>query len=67
MPRKGNIVVTERITLSTTPEVVRYLGQLTRTGLWGKTAPETAEQIVRDELRRLIRNGDVPKLRPGKR
>lgn len=61
MARKRNLIETHKLTISTTSLVVEYLGDLTRSGLWGKNAPETVERLVTDQLRRLIHDGDLKK------
>ncbi len=61
MARKRNLVKTHQLTISTTPRVVEYLGDLTRSGLWGKSESETVERLMADQLRRLIHDGDLKK------
>ena len=46
MARRRNRFPTETLTLSTTPHVWAYLGQLVDTGLYGKTEAEAAERLL---------------------
>jgi Arc/MetJ-type ribon-helix-helix transcriptional regulator len=46
MPKEQNLVPTERITLSVTPQVVKYLEQLVKTGFYGKNVADAAERIL---------------------
>jgi len=46
MARHRNRVGTKTFTVSTTPQVFDYLGQLVQTGLYGKTEPEAAERLL---------------------
>jgi hypothetical protein len=45
------------VQISTTPQVLRALQQLVRTGLFGKSVAEVAEELMRGRLRELVREG----------
>jgi len=62
MAKSKNAIETVRITLATTPGVVAYLEKLSATHLYGKNAAETAEQIVRQEIARLLKSGELAAL-----
>jgi hypothetical protein len=62
MAKSKNSIETVRLTLATTPGVVTYLERLSRTHLYGKNAAETAEQIVRQEIARLVKSGELGSL-----
>lgn len=53
MARIRNAVSTVKLQLSTTPQVVKALGQLANTGKFGKNASEAAEELLRSKLREL--------------
>lgn len=63
MAKQRNQVDSILITLTTTPQVRRYLLQLVASGLYGKNAAETAERLVAQAINELIDRG---KLRPEK-
>ena len=52
-----NLTPTRNLTMRTTERVLKELGQLAETGLFGKSRGEVAEQLVREKLRELIREG----------
>jgi hypothetical protein len=62
MAKSKNPIETVRLTLATTPGVVAYLERLSQTHLYGKNAAETAEQIVRHEIARLLKSGELAAL-----
>jgi hypothetical protein len=62
MAKSKNAIETVRLTLATTPGVVAYLDRLSQTHLYGKNAAETAEQIVRQEIARLLKSGELAAL-----
>jgi hypothetical protein len=66
MPRDHNLLETKQLTLSTTHPVTEYLGDLSRTGLWGKNPAEAAERLIADSIRRLIQDGTL-RVRVGKK
>jgi hypothetical protein len=66
MARDPNLIDTKQITLSTTPHVREYLGDLVRSGLWGKTAPEAAERLVTEQIRKLLQDGTLRRRGKGK-
>jgi hypothetical protein len=51
MPRTRNAVVTVKLQLSTTPQVVEALEALAKTGKFGKNATEAGEELLRLKLR----------------
>jgi hypothetical protein len=57
MPRNRNVASTARLPLSTTPQVIALLEQLARIGLFGKNGSEVAEQLLRERLLALVREG----------
>lgn len=57
--RAGNTLETSKLTLSTNPRVVAYLEALVQTGFYGKNPSEAAEQLVRQELKRLVDAGEL--------
>ena len=57
--RTGNSLETTKITISTNPLVVKYLEALVQTGFYGKNPSEAAEQLIRQELKRLADAGDI--------
>jgi hypothetical protein len=57
MARSENEVDTAFIKLSTTPAVCRELDELVKTGLFGKSRAEVAEQLLRERLREVIHLG----------
>ncbi len=59
--RSGNSLETTKLTLSTNPVVVKYLEALVQTGLYGKNPSEAAEQLIRQELKRLIDSKELEK------
>jgi spore maturation protein CgeB len=66
MGREPNLIRTKQITLSTTPQVASYLGDLVRSGLWGKNASEAAERLVSEQIRKLIQDGTLRRRGRGK-
>jgi hypothetical protein len=50
MAKTKNNTATERLTISTTPEVVRVLKWLAEQGYWGKNPAEVAEELMRRKL-----------------
>lgn len=65
MPRKRNDLETVPITLSTTPQVVGYLKQLLKSGLYGKNAADAAERLLTRALEEMLRSGRIRPLRGG--
>jgi len=61
MARKPNDIETVPLPLSTTPQVVGYLKQLLKTGLYGKNATEAAERVLSRTLERMV---DAGRLKP---
>jgi len=64
MPRRANENKTGRIFVSTSAEVLRYLEELAKIGIHGKTASEVAKTLIGYEVERLVREG-VIKIRAG--
>jgi len=54
-----NLVGTTQLTISVTTGINGYLVLLSKTHLFGKTAAETASQIVAAEVRRLVTSGEL--------
>ena len=65
MPRKPNDLKTEPLTLATTPQVVRYLRRLIKTGLYGKNAADAAERLLTRALEQMLRAGSIKLPRGG--
>lgn len=63
MPRSPNRVPTVTITISTTPQVRRYLGELLSTGLYGKNVAEAAERLIAQSVERKAVEGALPRHR----
>ena len=59
MPKPKNLLPTKEIRLASNPQVFYMLRQLVATGLYGKNEAEAAEQLVRQELRRMATNGEL--------
>jgi len=60
MPRPKNTLETIQITISTTPQVKESLRQLTETGFYGKNAADTAHALLKERIRELLQQGQVP-------
>jgi hypothetical protein len=54
MPRKSNAVRTTTLRLSTTPQVVEALERLAQTGFHGKNPAGVAEEILRQQVFKLL-------------
>jgi len=61
MARSPNGIETRTITVSTTPPVVEYLGELVATGLYGKNQAEAAERLIARSIEGLVRKGTLKK------
>lgn len=61
MARPKNTTDTIQITLSTTPQVKELLEILSRSGLYGKNAAETATMLIAEKIRDLQRDGHAPR------
>lgn len=48
---------TTKLQLSTTPQVMAALDALARSGMFGKTGSEVAEELMRQKLREVLREG----------
>jgi hypothetical protein len=57
VPRDRNIVGTKKLHLSTTTQVLDALDALVRTGLFGKTRTEVAEELLRVKVREAVSVG----------
>lgn len=57
MGRRQNHVETVPLKLSTTPHVIKALERLVRTGKFGKTPSEAAEELLRAKLREVELEG----------
>jgi hypothetical protein len=51
---------TVTITVSTTPQIQKYLSRLVTTGLFGKNAAEAAERLIARSVEQLGRDGVLP-------
>ena len=60
MPRPKNTLETVQITISTTLQVKESLQQLTETGFYGKNAADTAHALLKERIRELIQQGQLP-------
>ncbi len=65
MARRQNSVGTEKLHLSTTPQVLAALDALIRTGLFGKTRTEIAEELLRMKVRETVTEGWLERARSG--
>jgi hypothetical protein len=63
MPRSPNHLPTVTITVSTTPQMRRYLVALVSTGLFGKNAAEAAERLIARSVEQLTREGVISRRR----
>jgi len=59
MARKPNDLETAPVTVSTTPQVIRYLRQLLKTGLYGKNTADAAERLLSRTLEDMLRTGRI--------
>lgn len=62
--RSRNAVGTEKLHLSTTPQVLAALDALIETGLFGKTRTEIAEELLRMKVRETVTDGWLERARP---
>ena len=60
--RTANKVKTIYVRICTTPKMVAYLDALVIKGLYGKTAPEVAEGLLRERVRELIKAKELKDL-----
>ncbi len=60
MARPKNTLETIQITISTTPQVKESLQQLTETGFYGKNAADTAHALLKERIRELMQQGQMP-------
>jgi hypothetical protein len=63
MPRTPNHLPTVTITVSTTPQIQKYLVRLVSTGLFGKNAAEAAERLIARSVETLTRDGTLRRVR----
>ena len=56
---------TEKLHLSTTPQVLAALDALIRTGLFGKTRTEIAEELLRVKVRETVTEGWLERAQSG--
>jgi len=63
MAKPQNLVSTQQVTISTTPQVLAYLSQLVATGLYGKNLAEAAERIVVKSVESLLKEGILKSVR----
>lgn len=57
MAKGKNKVATRKLTIATTPKVIRYLQILVSRELHGKTETEVAEELIRYSIQQMIQNG----------
>jgi hypothetical protein len=55
MAKDQNLLPTKYVTLSSNPQVVKYLEKLVMTGFYGKNVAEAAERILAQELEARVR------------
>ena len=60
MARTKNTVESVQITISTTKTVRAYLELLTAEGLNGKNVAETANVLITERIKELVRSKDLP-------
>ena len=60
MARPKNTLETIQITISTTLQVKESLQQLTETGFYGKNAADTANALLKERIRDLMQQGQMP-------
>ncbi len=60
MARDLNPLATSFLKLSTTAQVLKGLDELVARGMWGKTRSEVAESLVREQLRKELRQLSLP-------
>jgi len=60
MPKPANSTPTQRITIATTPQVVKILTRLAEQGLNGKTIAEVAERLLSERLREFVEQKKIP-------
>jgi hypothetical protein len=60
MARGINPLPTSFLKLSTTAQVLSGLDELIARGMWGKTRTEVAESLVREQLRKELRQLSLP-------
>lgn len=60
MARAKNSVESVQITISTTKVVRAYLELLTEEGLNGKNVAETANVLITERIKELVRSKDLP-------
>lgn len=60
MARQKNTLETVQITISTTLQVKDSLEQLTETGFYGKNAADTAHALLKERIRELMQQGQLP-------
>lgn len=57
---RTNKIPTKEIKIRTTPHVHRDLERLVETGYFGKSASEAADLVLREGLRRIMREEGIP-------
>lgn len=63
MSRESNKVDTVSLTIRTTPKVIRYLDQLVKEELYGKTPSSVAEELIRTAILQLIEDDKLEKIK----
>jgi hypothetical protein len=57
--RPKNSISSEKVTFSASDEVVHYLEDLIKVGLYGKTSPEVVNTLVTRQIEQLIKDGII--------
>jgi len=65
MARKRNDLPSQELRISTTPQIVSFLGQLVETGLWGKNPTDAGERLIGRSIEGLLKDGTLTA--PGKK
>lgn len=66
VPKPKNLLPSETVEFSTTPQVRAYLAQLVAGGLHGKSVAEAAERLVTLALSALLRDGGLRPVQAGR-
>jgi hypothetical protein len=64
MPRSRNAQPTVKVTISTSPALLRDLEKVVATGYFGNTRSEAAERLLAEAIRNLLREGTLVRKQP---
>ena len=64
MPRSRNAQPTVKVTISTSPALLRDLEIVVATGYFGNTRSEAAERLLAEAIRNLLREGTLVRKKP---